>query len=586
MPGSPLRPEYESSVDMPPSLRNFVSSDEYRNADAILQKTYGLTKEQTIIVGDNSVDALYNHTTLAQAVENIRMALVPGTISEVRWKDFVTDFLKLECWPIRELYGAELTDLLEKNQIRTVGWPEYAVSLKPVTYSGAATLLASRLGFGLVGQQIHDRFRDLIASRVKDIRTVAQVEELLQRSVEKGGLGFDSETTQRVLDAMDELIQSVEVLSEDEYSQWLAEGKKPKPVSAPIKAASRIPDEDELEIAAISARMPQPMNNPQSVLDQAIETTFASLSVKPSDDYSAKRLRYIISSRLRDVRNPIELFQLLMRDTKVGGMGYDQETAEVTMKQIESQYVAFHSAIMQDEKSKLDQQMREQLAKVDERKQREAEEHAKWYKEKIESRKQVEDEGKQIADRMKKAFAVVHPMDAKEQATEEQRFGKMVPAVPPPVSPFTPPSVAPVAARPEVKISKATAVIQTAAAQAKPRLDDVKYGGPQLKGPIQELKDMTLVEFRRLSKDPEIAVQKIMQRLEVLRQEAFERRIEGIRAWQSCPLQKAYVELMSEAFQKAKPVAQLAEEKQAAGQEYPTPSEIAAIISLNSKLHF
>ena len=97
---------------------------------------------------------------------------------------------------------------------------------------------------------------------------------------------------------------------------------------------------------------------------------------------------------------------------------------------------------------------------------------------------------------------------------------------------------------------------------------------------------MTLTEFRRLAKDPEVAAQKIKQRIDTLAQESFERKVEGIAAWQSCPLQSSYMTLVSDSFRLGKPVVQLAEDKRKAGENVPSPAEISAIISLNSKLHF
>jgi hypothetical protein len=44
--------------------------------------------------------------------------------------------------------------------------------------------------------------------------------------------------------------------------------------------------------------------------------------------------------------------------------------------------------------------------------------------------------------------------------------------------------------------------------------------------------------------------------------------------------------LLQASFAAGKPVSALAEEKRKAGEDVPSPEELAAIISLNSKLHF
>jgi hypothetical protein len=105
-------------------------------------------------------------------------------------------------------------------------------------------------------------------------------------------------------------------------------------------------------------------------------------------------------------------------------------------------------------------------------------------------------------------------------------------------------------------------------------------------GPVEELRAMTLAEFRRLAKDPSMAVEKILSRVAILSQESFERRIEGIRAWQSSPLQGMYMRLVAESFRSGTPIAELVDTKRRGGEEVPTSAELAAMISLNSTLHF
>jgi len=206
------------------------------------------------------------------------------------------------------------------------------------------------------------------------------------------------------------------------------------------------------------------------------------------------------------------------------------------------------------------------------------------------------------------------PMDVKEQQKETQRFGEMVPAVAAGATPVAPikPSVPPLArtgagsqsvpvagsqpvptagrlARPEIKVSMETVKLQATQSGMKPRMDDVMAGGaggPRLVGPMQELRSLTLSEFRRMAKDPEAAAQKILQKIEILSQESFEKRTEGVRAFQASPLQETYVRLVSESFKLGKSVVEVAEQKRATGEDALLPEEVSAVISLNSKLHY
>lgn len=618
MPAS--RPQYTDFFDMPTGLRSFLLSPEYASADKTIQKTYGLTDEQTAKMGDALMDAVYGETDLLQAIASLKALVVPTPVPEAKWKEFLADILKTEVWRIRDLFGAELTQILNDNQIGTGGWPTARVILKPVTYSGAATEVAATAGFSLMGPQIRERMRELITSKKKGVRVDAQVREVLVRPADFGGIGLDPGTADKTLAAINQLIADVPIMSEDEYADWLAEESRKKTEPAP-SSGPKTPE--DVEIDKIKATMPVA---PASVLDDAVEKTFGSLSSKPGDDYLAKRLRYIISSRFRDVRSAFELKQLLMRDSKVGGMGMTTGEADSMAQQIETAYATYHAPIMDEEKKKLETQKEIQSRRVEERKKTEAEEHAKWYQERILSRQQEEEGKKQLAEQFRQAMGSgaaalppveEHPMDVREQRKEKERFGELVPAVTvgavpisapasaprpmamgaaeakpavvPSASPFAP---APVAqqARPEVKISKETVALQSQqAASLKPRMTDVTPaggGGTRLTGLAQELRQLGLADFRRQSADPEIAAQKIMQKIDTLGGESFEKKLEGIQAFQSSPLQKEYVTLVSDSFKKGRPVAELAEEMRKSGKDTLSQAEIAAIISLNSKLHY
>jgi hypothetical protein len=601
------RPSYGSFAEMPEGLRGFLLSPEFNSVEQTLQDTYKFDEAAQVLIGDQMMDAVFGDLKLAEVVAKIKAALVPQPLDEVKWKAFLADFLKLEAWPLRDLFGTELSDLLAENQIPTSGWPNFKVHLKPMTYSGASTEIAALAGFSLLGPQMRERLRDLLMSKQKGVRIDAQVLEVMCRPADFGGLGLDAAMAKKALDAMSHLIASVKIMSEDEYADWLSEEAKKK--TAQESEAAAAPSEEEAEIARIKASMPAEPAAPQTALDEAVEKTYAALPVKPESEYSGSRLKHIISSRLRDVRNSIELVQLLARDTKVGGLGLEQTAAAQMAEAIEASYHQFHDKILAEEKTKIETQLGLQKEKIEDRKRKEAEEHARWYQEKILSRKQDEEAQKKLTAEMRRTWVgasdAAHPMDLKEQRKETERFGPMVGAVSAGAAPLSavtepktqnlepstqnltpkPPS-APTsaqAARPEVKISTQTILEPHG---PKPRMDDVKYGGPQLTGLVEELKRFNLAEFRRLAKDPEAAAIKILQKLETLAQESFEKKMAGTKAFLNSPLQQTYLSLVTESFRAGKSVMEIAESKRKSGEDTLAPAEISAVISLNSKLHF
>ncbi len=598
------RPSFGSFADMPVGLRRFLFSKEFSGADKTLEETYHIPKELFEKVGDAIMDTIFNDLSLAEGVAAIRQILVPAALTEEMWKPFLIELVRLEFWPIRDLFGEELSFWLAEQQIGTGGWPMQRVLLKPLTYSSAATELAQRAGFSIMGSQLRERLRDLIVSKIKGVRIDAQIRETLMRQQDFGGIGLDARQADATIAALNELLQTVEVLSESEYADWLTEETQKQSEATVSEENGSSSDEDDPEISAIKTKMKAQPATPPSILDQAVQQALSQIRDKPTDEYLLRRMQNVIASRLRDVRNSLEMRQILTRDSKVGGVGMTAEQANAAVEVVEAAYQASHTSIMDDEKKKLETQMVFQQQKIEERKKREAEEHARWYQEKILAKKQAEERQTQAADQFRKQYAAglnsspapqaapvasMAPVDAKEQHLEQKRFGSMVQAVQVGAQPIGQAAAVDVAARPEVKISAATTPI-------KPRMDGVvappvslvgpTSAGPKLMGLTGELSELSLTEFRRMAKTPDEAVEKILQKVETLGQESFERRVEGVRAFQASPLQGSYMALVAESFRSGKPVAALADEKRAKGENTLSPTEISAILTLNSKLHF
>ena len=134
-----------------------------------------------------------------------------------------------------------------------------------------------------------------------------------------------------------------------------------------------------------------------------------------------------------------------------------------------------------------------------------------------------------------------------------------------------------------VKTPITTAIPQTPSGRSK--MDDVSYS-PRLVGPVEELKEMNLVEFRRLSPKPRVAADRIITKVELLAKEGYDKKLKGIEAWQKSVLNQLYNALLSESLNKAKPVAQVIAEKLTAKQETLSEEEFKVIMDLNRTLRF
>jgi hypothetical protein len=117
------------------------------------------------------------------------------------------------------------------------------------------------------------------------------------------------------------------------------------------------------------------------------------------------------------------------------------------------------------------------------------------------------------------------------------------------------------------------------------KVTDVRFE-KKLVGPVEELGTMTLADFRRLSSDPQDAINKLLDTLARLEEIDYEQRIAGVRAWRKSPMSKRYTQMTQEALLSGLSVSEMATQMRSKGEETLTPAEIAAVVSFNAQIAF
>lgn len=546
------------------------------------------------------LDAVMGVSTIKESLRKIHFFLSSLQIEEKREIELFHDLLKNIFWPLRDLFGEELTGFLREQEIVTADWSRRKILFKPVSYTGAASELVNHMGLHSAGRQLHDKLRDVLRDLSQGKTVEDEVRELMRRSADLGGLGFDQSMTDKALTEIKNIMSNIELMEEVDYREYLA-GHLARTLNMDNPEGFEEPDDEQIKtLKAILLSKPKE----QTELDKAVEYAWSRIDKKPDSPYLQKRLQNVISSRLRDVRNAMELKSLLQRDTKVGGLGLSREEAEALATVIEKSYQETRTAIEQEERQKFESQLADQKRKIEERRHREAEEHARWYQEKIKKRQLQETEQRQFAQAVKKELKTQagHPLDGKNAVLERSKYGRLVPATvsAPPADKLERPTVlglakdnrpagSPVATvpAPVVKVSAVTAELkQRPGAVSVDGVLTVRSGAPKLHGLIDELKDMTLSGFRRLGKEPKDSVNRINQYLSTLNEETFSQKVQGIKAWQSSPLMRVYLDLVAESFKQSKPLSAIAEAKRAAGENTLTKDELEVLINLNNSMHF
>lgn len=585
-------------------------SPRYEGTEAELKQKYGFTDEDLSFLNEMDHAVYGGLIDLSQYIASLKGEF--SNLNESEKNNLIAYLLAERFFPFGNTLNPSAEESAKENGLTLPKTLYYRIYAEPMTFGGAAHEIARMVGIEFMGQT-QERLRDIIISKFKGIRIDAQVEEQLKRPPEFGGLGLTPEKARETSAVIREMVGRTILLDESKYSEWLAEETRRRHrQAAPESIITRGHEEDmkeAKEIESLAKKMPQKGLEQMKVLNDAVYAIVERLPDKPTDNYLLQRLESIISTRLRDVRSKNEILMKLTREAKVGGMDFDRALAERVTEEIEKGYKEFRSVIQEEEKTRLFKQLADQEKKIVERKRREAEEHTRWYEEKIKSRQVADLEKGKVLERMKViaqgyTTPIPTPAQAKEKMKEKAAFGELVPAYPGSKQGAGAPS-APISAlvapgdegaaikggalpgmtpeKPIVRVSKETAEAGKRVMGARPKIQDVTVVGARLAGPLQEIGSMNLETLRRLG-SPDEAIKKILNSVELLGTESFERRVQGIQAWQGCPLQRVYLSLLAEAFKSAKNVNSLVEEKRKAGMDAPTPEELQAIITLNTKL--
>lgn len=119
----------------------------------------------------------------------------------------------------------------------------------------------------------------------------------------------------------------------------------------------------------------------------------------------------------------------------------------------------------------------------------------------------------------------------------------------------------------------------------KPIIDDVKIQASMIMGPIDELRSIDIIEFRRLASDPAMAADKLKHKIMLLAEESVSKQSEGIQAFKTSPLNTMYLDIGNQSITSGRSVSEVITDLQTHGGAL-TQEEFNAIADLNKQLRF
>jgi len=118
----------------------------------------------------------------------------------------------------------------------------------------------------------------------------------------------------------------------------------------------------------------------------------------------------------------------------------------------------------------------------------------------------------------------------------------------------------------------------------KIKMSDIKK--VKVTNPVEELKYMDLVNFRRLDQSPVESFNKIKQKLKVLENVDYGKMLEGIKSWRQSPVNRLYLKILLKSGNEGLSIDQAIESLKRANQDYLSREEINALIDFNKSLNF
>ena len=344
--------------------------------------------------------------------------------------------------------------------------------------------------------------------------------------------------------------------------------------SAPAAAASQVrgaqfffSPEDEEEIRELTKKtvaMPQAQVNNAANLESRLEIITTKAEINFGSEELTNRFKLILRTYLRGIRTRLDTKLTLTKAFESGGLGFDSDSAETVLSLADKS-----EELLANEPKKIES------AAV-----------------------------RPSADTLDKLMAVgardIEYDLAKELAKKEAAKNNTVSA---PLTIESQPLSVPAAeseTQPEIAIpafSKMPAVAQPTPEMEpliikhapevgnKVKMADIKYV-PKTMEPTEELGYMDLASFRRLEKEPEKITGKIREKIKLLEEESYGKKLEAVKAWRQSPVNKLYLAIGEAAIANNKPIDIIIEERRSSGEDLLSSEEFEAIMNLNKSLRY
>lgn len=592
------QPENQTTKDpaaqfasLPGPLRSFLLSKESDEILKSLYKKFNFPQPTIIAVATILGDIVYGDLPYSDLLET----LIDETgLDKDQAKKFALEVSGQYFLAIEELINADVWKQIEAWGGQPSSYQTKKVVTRKITNESLVgeIIKESRLE---LSPRLMKRLEFVITSHISGVRDDREVRNILMRSEKVGGVDLPKEAADQMINIINLKLADAQIVTEAPAPTLpkilpppAAPAPQPlRPVALPKErpsldealpaakkfAGPRSPaptkqtDEEEIKAfkTAMDGRLTKETQDHLHSLEACTESVMKESQLSLQNPALTERFKNIVNARLRDLRDALETKSILAAPASGTGLGLDQKTATRISNLIEAEFLAFQGQMGA-------KKTREHIS-FEKIKQR-----AKTYQKTAAIKKEQGDRDRilhRVAQKSKilkeqEVMLPPHPPGLEHPQPEEIKKLQPVKAREPfPAKPKIRPVLSPASVGPKIT--------------PKPSMQDVNVAR-LVTGPIEEINNLTMIQFRRLSKDPREATLKIRDKIELLKEGGFEQYNAGVRAWQSSEPNKLYLELMRAALDTGSAVPEIIQKRLAENQPSLTPEEFRAILELNSGL--
>lgn len=392
-----------------------------------------------------------------------------------------------------------------------------------------------------------------------------------------------------------------------------------KPFASTSRPAYFIEAEDEEDAAGHREKIAafQTPRLTEDEIARIIDGVVSRNAVTLEDEVMKKRFYNILRSRLLEIRNMLETEDTLTRPQKVGGMGFESGLVRRLIVDIE------------DEANKLSER-----GAIEDFKRKLAESAVKAppkpYAPHIplhplgipqsvleSASRKVEPvvlpQPRVVISRMEQPKSVEQPgikptpPPAVSSRTPHEILKTPIPTPVAPIQPTVVPHAPwlppvdkpkpepilqpkPVVSEPEVKIPVTVEppkqkIVRPLPPLSRPQVSDI-VETPQRRtyGPIEELSELSIQDFRRYGTSVEDGKKKILEKVELLEEESYAKRSQGIKAWRRSPLFQLYLSMGRQSIETGKSIEQVIASRAETRQDTLSAEEFSAMADISAVL--